>query len=43
MTAPPITLPQQTPWGWSWSVPGAAGIEATRAEAQINRHRNVRT
>ena len=31
--------------GWSWSVPGAAGIEATReaAEAQINRYRNVRT
>ena len=45
MTAPPITFPHQTPWGWSWSVPGAAGIEATReaAEAQITQHRNVRT
>ena len=45
MTAPPITLPQQTPWGFTWSVPGAAGIEATReaAEAKINRYRNVRT
>ena len=45
MTAPPITLPQQTPLGWSWSAPGAAGIEATRAdaEAKINRYRNVRT
>ena len=45
MTAPPITRPVQTPWGWCWSVPGAAGIEATReaAEAQINRYRNVRT
>lgn len=41
----PFRTPQQTPWGWSWSVPGAAGIEATReaAEAQINRYRNVRT
>ena len=45
MTAPPITRPVQTPLGWSWSVPGAAGIEATRAdaEAQINRHRRKRT
>lgn len=41
----PLRTPQQTLLGWSWSVPGAAGIEATRdaAEAQINRHRNVRT
>lgn len=41
----PLRTPQQTHLGWSWSVPGAAGIEATRdaAEAQINRHRNVRT
>lgn len=41
----PLRTPQQTPLGWSWSVPGAAGIEATReaAEAQINLHRNVRT
>lgn len=41
----PLRTPQQTPWGFTWSVPGAAGIEATRAdaEAQINRYRNVRT
>ena len=41
----PIRTPQQTPLGWSWSVPGSAGIEATReaAEAKINRYRNVRT
>lgn len=41
----PIRIHQQTPWGWCWSVPGAAGIEATReaAEAQISRHRNGRT
>ena len=41
----PCPVPHQTPLGWSWSVPGAAGIEATReaAEAQINRYRNVRT
>lgn len=41
----PHPIPTPSPYGWSWSVPGAAGIEATReaAEAQINRHRNVRT
>ena len=41
----PLRAPHQTPLGWCWSVPGAAGIEATReaAEAQINRYRNVRT
>lgn len=42
----PLRTPQHIPHlGWSWSVPGAAGIEATReaAEAQINRYRNVRT
>ena len=43
----PLRTPQHIPHlGWSWSVPGAAGIEATReaAEAQINRHRKtVRT
>lgn len=42
----PRLQPQHIPHlGWCWSVPGAAGIEATReaAEAQINRYRNVRT
>ena len=42
----PRTQPQQTPHGWCWSVPGAAGIEASfeAAEAQINLHRKtVRT
>lgn len=42
----PLRTPQHIPHlGWSWSVPGAAGIETTRAdaEAQINRYRNVRT
>lgn len=41
----PLRTSHQTPLGWSWSAPGAAGIEATReaAEAQINRYRNVRT
>lgn len=42
----PCPVPHQTPLGWTWSVPGAAGIEATReaAEAKINRHRKtVRT
>ena len=41
----PLRTPQHTPWGWCWSVLGAAEIEATReaAEAQISRHRNVRT
>lgn len=41
----PRLQPHQSPAGWSWSVPGAAGIEATReaAEAKINRYRNVRT
>ena len=42
----PCPVPHHVPhFGWSWSVPGAAGIEATReaAEAQINRYRNVRT
>lgn len=42
----PLRTPQHIPHlGWCWSVPGAAGIEATReaAEAQINQYRNVRT
>ena len=42
----PLRTTQHIPHlGWSWSVPGAAGIEATReaAEAKINLHRNVRT
>ena len=39
----PRLHPHQSPAGWCWSVPGAAGIEATRdaAEAKINQHRNV--
>ena len=43
----PRLHPQHVPHlGWCWSVPGAAGIEATReaAEAKINRYRKtVRT
>lgn len=41
----PCPVPQQTPLGFTRSVPGAAGIEAPReaAEAQINRYRNMRT
>lgn len=42
----PHSIPTPSPHGWCWSVPGAAGIEATSeaAEAKINRHRKtVRT
>ena len=40
----PRLQPHQSPAGWSWSVPGAAGIEATReeAEAQIRKHQEDR-